>query len=433
MQVLHSLILTSSSPPCFHTIVPSADRNCLHQFVQGILDPLFTEDRRVSSKRLWERQLPPSSGPEVKRRVYEGKGEWTDETSECRGVAQRTPTCTAAPWDVAMRGTCACRTVQAWGWKGQVRRKGRTKGVVADGKQVRAAQTTAEQSTVPVWEMDFCSRPILDERKKKVWELLICTPDRSFVHAEYFPNNKINSAQLKEALKRVMDESGQRPEKIRYFRSQMQTIIAKALKELEVKPVPSKRCVSLMGLIEDRLEEVYKKDPGYDGSIPPLINLEGMAPENLPDALRGEQWAFVQIDVATLKREVEDVKLGKTFGEVYDLSLLGLDGLPDNALVPGVAVFTARAFPLAVWTNGLDLASLNADTAQSSLILQTGINNRWRYAAIARTPDGKEEAEAWEAAKKDVEGLHFLAVQTDPEADSCAGFWLLQDREPPKI
>ena len=48
MQVLRSLILTSSSPPCFHTIVPSTDRNCLHQFVQGILDPLFSKDRRVS-------------------------------------------------------------------------------------------------------------------------------------------------------------------------------------------------------------------------------------------------------------------------------------------------------------------------------------------------------------------------------------------------
>jgi len=338
-----------------------------------------------------------------------------------------------------MRGVCACKTART-GWKrkggqgeGNAAAGRRAARVAATGKQVQAAQAAADQSTASVWEMDFCSRPILDERKKKVWELLICTPDRSFVHAEYFPNNKINSAQLKEALKRVMDESGQRPEKIRYFRSQMQTIIAKALQELEVKPVPSKRCVTLMGLIEDRLEEVYKKDPGYDGNIPPLINLEGMAPDDLPDALRGEQWAFVQIDVATLKREVEDVKLGRTFGEVYDLSLLGLGDLPDNALVPGVAVFTARAFPLAVWTNGLDLACLKADNAQSSLILETGINSRWRYAAISRTPDGKEEAEAWEAAKKEVEGLHFLAVQTDPEADSCSGFWLLQDREPPKI
>ena len=27
-----------------------------------------------------------------------------------------------------------------------------------------------------VWELDFYSRPILDENKKKQWEVLICEP-----------------------------------------------------------------------------------------------------------------------------------------------------------------------------------------------------------------------------------------------------------------
>jgi hypothetical protein len=50
-----------------------------------------------------------------------------------------------------------------------------------------------------VWELDFCSRPIFDERKKKVWELLICDPERNFEYSEYFPNNKINSVQVSAA------------------------------------------------------------------------------------------------------------------------------------------------------------------------------------------------------------------------------------------
>lgn len=45
-------------------------------------------------------------------------------------------------------------------------------------------------------ELDFCSRPLLDERGKKVWELLVCSPDRSFEYSQYFPNNKINSAEV---------------------------------------------------------------------------------------------------------------------------------------------------------------------------------------------------------------------------------------------
>ena len=51
--------------------------------------------------------------------------------------------------------------------------------------------------SVGTWELDFCSRPILDERGKKVWELLICDEGRSFEYARYFPNNKINSTQAR--------------------------------------------------------------------------------------------------------------------------------------------------------------------------------------------------------------------------------------------
>lgn len=58
----------------------------------------------------------------------------------------------------------------------------------------------AAVSSVPdsdIIELDFCSRPLLDERGKKVWELLVCSPDRSFEYSQYFPNNKINSAEVR--------------------------------------------------------------------------------------------------------------------------------------------------------------------------------------------------------------------------------------------
>lgn len=66
---------------------------------------------------------------------------------------------------------------------------------------VQAADAPApdQPSTVPrstVWELDFCSRPLLDERGKKVWELLITDPERSFEYAQYFPNSKINSVEV---------------------------------------------------------------------------------------------------------------------------------------------------------------------------------------------------------------------------------------------
>ncbi len=318
-------------------------------------------------------------------------------------------------------------------------------------EQVAAAvQPPAEPSqdsskgvnTSSVWEIDFCSRPLLDERGKKLWELLICDPERTFEHAEYFPNSKINSvevrparpgsrraripallaarpcpppareskhlsalqssalahcccalahllrAQLKRAIDRVLARPGAvRPEKARFFRSQMQTIITKALAESDIKAVPSRRCFTVMcesatrkgGTPNSPLQEVPLTSSLVLRAAAPLqhgsrsawractsrtrgttprrshcspwtwgrprcvwrggalssrplhaprskravytgcawgINLCACAcvlparhaPQPLPDALRGEQWAFVQLPLRTLQGLLERVE-----------------------------------------------------------------------------------------------------------------------------
>lgn len=77
-------------------------------------------------------------------------------------------------------------------------------------------------SAVMEWELDFCSRPLLDERGKRVWELLVCDGSRQLQYAEFFPSNRINSATLKEALLRVCDTTGApKPQKIRFFRCRL--------------------------------------------------------------------------------------------------------------------------------------------------------------------------------------------------------------------
>ena len=68
--------------------------------------------------------------------------------------------------------------------------------VVRSVEHKHEAETTENVPQSNVWELDFCSRPLLDERGKKVWELLICDPQKSFVYSQYFPNNKINSGEV---------------------------------------------------------------------------------------------------------------------------------------------------------------------------------------------------------------------------------------------
>ena len=65
--------------------------------------------------------------------------------------------------------------------------------------------------------------------------------------------------QLKQALADILSQQGaQTPQKVRFFRGQMQTIISRALTDLDIKPVPSRRCFALIGKCRGtRLEQLF--------------------------------------------------------------------------------------------------------------------------------------------------------------------------------
>ncbi|KAK8998479.1 hypothetical protein V6N11_083868 [Hibiscus sabdariffa] len=286
---------------------------------------------------------------------------------------------------------------------------------------------------VTEWELDFCSRPILDIRSKKIWELVVCDSSLSLQYTKYFPNNVINSITLKDALVTISEDLGvPLPEKVRFFRSQMQTIITKACKELGIKPVPSKRCLSLLLWLEERYESVYMRHPGFQKGSKPLLALDNPFPMELPENLFGEKWAFVQLPFSAVREEVLSLDERFVFGAGLDLDLLGIE-VDDNTLIPGLAVASSRAKPLAAWMNGLEVCSVEADTSRGGLILSVGISTRYVYATYKKTPTTTNEAEAWEAAKMACGGLHFLAIREDLDSDDCVGFWLLLDLPPPPI
>ncbi|XP_073390285.1 protein TAB2 homolog, chloroplastic isoform X2 [Physcomitrium patens] len=295
------------------------------------------------------------------------------------------------------------------------------------GGEEESIAEDADVDSIYEWELDFCSRPILDSRGKKLWELVVCDSRRQLQFTRFFPNNVINSVTLRDALLYIMDTlQVPKPEKIRFFRSQMQTIITKACKELDIQPVPSQRCVTLIKWLEERFETVYSQHPGYQEGASPLLLQQQSLPLDLPDALRGEEWAFVQLPFEAVLEEMEGVSKGDVFGSVLDLDRLNID-LSPGIMIPGVAVASSRATPLAAWTNALELASLEVDTQRSCLVLSTGVADRWRYAFYRKSRQTDAEGEAWEAAKRKCGGLHFLAVQSSLDSELCTGFWLLID------
>ncbi|KAI3448880.1 hypothetical protein Pfo_005545 [Paulownia fortunei] len=290
-----------------------------------------------------------------------------------------------------------------------------------------------DPESITDWEVDFCSRPILDIRGKKIWELVVCDNSLSLQYTKYFPNNVINSVTLKDAIVSICDELGvPLPEKIRFFRSQMQTIITRACNELGIKPIPSKRCLSLVLWLEERYETVYTRHPGFQKGSKPLLSLDNPFPMELPENLYGEKWAFVQLPFSAVREEVSSLETRFSFGASLDLDLLGIE-VSEKTLIPGLAVASSRAKPLAAWMNGLEVCSIEADTTRACIVLSVGISTRYIYATYKKTPVTTSEAEAWEAAKKACGGLHFLAIQNDLDSDDCVGFWLLLDLPPPPV
>lgn len=176
---------------------------------------------------------------------------------------------------------------------------------------------------------------------------------------------------------------------------------------------------------------MYKADARYTPGAASMFSLDLAPPADIADALRGEQWAFVQLPLATLREEATAVATGGAFGA----ALPGLAALclPDSTSVPGVAVFSRRAAPLAAWTNGLELACVKADVDRACLLLEAGVRDRYRYGAWRRSPAADDEARSWEAAKERTGGLHFLAVQTHPDAESVTGLWLMRDVPLPAV
>ncbi|BAY65412.1 hypothetical protein NIES22_55180 [Calothrix brevissima NIES-22] len=280
-----------------------------------------------------------------------------------------------------------------------------------------------------IWELDFYSRPILDENQKKVWEVLVCESpldvraktDAMFRYAKYCPSTQVNSVWLRTALQEAIDQAQEAPIKIRFFRRQMNNMIKKACEDVGIPAQASRHTLLLNQWLQQRMEEVYPNEPGYQPGTNPSVRLESPLPQRLPDALEGNKWVFVSLPAGDLM-EMPDWEIG--FGEAFPLELAKVS--PETR-IPGVLIFSPRALPIAGWMSGLDLAYLRFDTSVGSrLVLETGVTESWILANI-KNPQTLAEAKGFETAKKEANGVHFIGVQSNPQAESFAGFWLLQE------
>lgn len=278
------------------------------------------------------------------------------------------------------------------------------------------------------WELDFYSRPVLDEQQKKVWEVLICEsptrtnqePDALFRYAQYCPNTEVNFVWLKSALQEAIAQAPAPPDKIRFFRQAMTNIITKACSELGIAVQQSRRTIALNQWLLQRQEQVYPTLPGFQPGTNPSVSFPTTKPQPLPDALLGEQWQFVTLEASAFA-EMSEWTID--FGEAFPL---GLTGVSPSTPIPGLLIFSSRAVPLAAWMSGLELDCIIFDQeTPTRLLLETGLTDRWALVGLP-SPALQAEAQQFEATKQQANGVHFLAIQSSPNTEAFAGFWLLQ-------
>lgn len=148
--------------------------------------------------------------------------------------------------------------------------------------------------------------------------------------------------------------------------------------------------------------------------------LDVRTPIKLPDALRGEKYAFVALPLAEFlpggSVTEENVGVGK---------LCPVDPtLPADAFVQGVVILTQRPEALAAWLAGTEVAGLSCDLRKRKLLMETDIDTQYLMAKL--NDEQREEGVAFMEGKDALSGLHFICVQRD-EDDDPAGFWLIRE------
>lgn len=279
-----------------------------------------------------------------------------------------------------------------------------------------------------IWELDFYSRPLLDANSKKVWELLICDRDRIFEWVRECPSTEVNSEWLAKQLTDCANSTGQTPLKIRFFRPSMTNIIMRGCKLAGITGQASRRVFTMSAWLAERMASIYPNRDGFQAVDPnplPLKVLAAQDPKPVPDALMGEKW----ISVSLKARDFNDAnEWSMDFGELLDISYLD-----PETIIPGLIIVSGRAAALGAWMSGVDPVFIkferNLMGDRTQMQLEASADARWILANLLAPKDQTAitQGAAFEKSKQSSSGFHFLAVQTDPDLEHFAGFWMLKE------
>ncbi len=263
------------------------------------------------------------------------------------------------------------------------------------------------------WELDFFSRPLLDEEGKRIWELLVCARQTGACYQVVCSAKEANSGWLTAQLQTLIAQAPQAPALVYFFRPIMTGMIERSCKQLDLEPRLSLRSFRVRRWLQERERTIYPQMAGYQAPQTSPSALETINPQPLPDMLRGDQWALVSLSAHDLAAS-PPVQFGDQ---------IALDLTP-RTRVPGLVIFSTRALAMSAWLQGVDPVALRYQPDPAHLILEVGNGEQWILARL-RQAGLQQEAQGFAQSLQGSDGVHFLAIQISPQSEVPTGFWTL--------
>ena len=279
------------------------------------------------------------------------------------------------------------------------------------------------------WELDFYSRPIIENNGKKRWELIISS-SKNFKTEDVFlwnkicPANEVNSIWLTKSLREALNDAEEKgwakPSKIRFWRASMKSIIKKSIENVGIEALVSRRTYELFDRIEFLEKEVYPLEDGYvRGVLAPNFtsNIDNDI-KPLPEAVRGDALTISELSIGELK-SAQNWPI--EFGDIFPIQ----ESLINENLVPGLRLFSKdRSLALAAWFSSLEPVKLQIEKNQ--LILEASEDKKWLVTDLSKK-DARALNDKFTKTKNDSFGYQFISIQSTPFIEEFSGFWILRD------
>jgi hypothetical protein len=272
-----------------------------------------------------------------------------------------------------------------------------------------------------IWQSDLF-RNSSSTQGENQWLLIICDRDNKLIYEAQCEQSQVNATWLTNQLQQAGQDNP--PTKIQIFRPQIIGLFTLATKNLNVSLETTRRIPAIKEKVRQYTEINLSVISGKN-----YLGLDRPPPQNLPENIWGQDWNLVSISAGEIINFTQNRPI--PFCDLPESLLAIHSQLNPTTKIPGIVINGGKkSLILARWLVKEQPVALNYIPTEigrsGGLVLESGLVDRWILATF-ESETVAIAAKAYEQAKQETQGLHFLLVQPDDSGMTYTGFWLLKD------